>query len=104
MQPDLTYNLPEKATVLVIDDTADNLSLIANLLQPHYHVKVANSGEKGLAYIRNTMHPDLILLDIIMPGISGYDVLTQLKASTATQFIPVIFLTAMSNPEDEKKV
>jgi len=99
------YELNEKPIILVIDDTADNLALIANLLKPFYHVKVANSGEKGLAYIGNNVQqqPHLILLDILMPGLSGYDVLTQLKANEATQFIPVIFLTAMSNPEDEKK-
>ena len=105
MQETLTlYKLNEKPTILVIDDTADNLSLIATLLQPFYDVKVANSGEKGLAYIRNNVEcqPDLILLDIIMPGLSGYDVLRQLKHDTSTQFIPIVFLTAMSNPEDEK--
>ena len=106
MQELLTpYKLNEKPTILVIDDTADNLSLIANLLKPFYTVKVANSGEKGLAYIRNNakFQPDLILLDIIMPGLSGYDVLQQLKKEPSSQFIPIIFLTAMSNPEDEKK-
>ena len=100
-----TYKLNEKPTILVIDDTADNLFLIANLLKPFYNVLVANSGEKGLAYIRNNakQQPDLILLDIIMPELSGYDVLQQLKQDPLTQFIPIIFLTAMSNPEDEKK-
>lgn len=103
MESTLAYELTKKPTILVIDDTADNLSLIANLLKPLYHVKVANSGEKGLSYLHSNTLPDLILLDIMMPGISGYDVLTRLKADQRTQFIPIIFLTAMCSPKDEKK-
>jgi len=103
MKASSVYELHEKSTILVIDDTADNLTLIANLLKPFYRVKVTNSGEKGLSYIHDNTLPDLILLDIMMPGISGYDVLTRLKADQTTRFIPVVFLTAMSSPEDEKK-
>ena len=102
MPSDKTYEPNEKSTVLVIDDTADNLSLIANLLKSIYRVKVANSGEKGMAYTKEHL-PDLILLDIMMPEISGYDVIRQLKSDERTSAIPVIFLTAMSTPEDERK-
>ena len=93
----------EKKTVLVVDDTPDNLSLMAGLLKNDYRVKLANSGEKALAAVRGPSPPDLILLDIMMPGMSGYEVCEQLKADPATQRIPIIFLTAMTGAEDEKK-
>lgn len=92
-----------KATLLVVDDTPDNLMLMSGLLKHLYRIKVANSGEKALAYLDEHEVPDLILLDIMMPGLSGYEVLARLKAKEKTRDIPVIFLTAMSAMEDEKK-
>lgn len=96
-------DLVQKKTILVVDDTPDNLSLMAGLLKDEYRVKLANNGEKALAAVRGAGPPDLILLDIMMPGMSGYEVCEQLKADPATQRIPVIFLTAMTATEDEKK-
>ena len=93
----------EKPTVLVVDDTPDNLSLMAGLLKDHYRVVLANHGEKALKLARAEDPPDLILLDIMMPGLSGYDVCKILKDDPATQHIPVIFLTAMTAAEEEKK-
>lgn len=93
----------EKETLLVVDDTPDNLMLISGLLKHLYRIKVANSGEKALAYLDEHEVPDLILLDIMMPGLSGYEVLAHLKAKEKTRDIPVIFLTAMTAMEDEKR-
>jgi putative two-component system response regulator len=93
----------ERPTILVVDDTADNLEIMAGLLKDSYHVKLANSGERALKYVRGERKPDLILLDIMMPGLSGHDVIRELKANAATRDIPVIFLTAMTAAEDEKK-
>lgn len=93
----------ERPSVLVIDDTADNLTLMSALLKDIYKIKAANSGEKALKYLQGDIRPDLILLDIMMAGLSGYDVIRELKANPRTRDIPVIFLTAMSAPEDEKK-
>lgn len=90
-------------TILVVDDTPDNLFLISSLLKNSYNIKVANSGEKALSYIQNNDKPDLILLDIMMPGLSGYDVIVKLKENKDTKDIPVIFLTAKNTIEDEKK-
>ena len=93
----------EKPTVLVVDDTADNLTLMAALLKDTYRVKVVNHGEKGLAVAASSTPPDLILLDIMMPQIDGYEVCRRLKANPATRDIPVIFLTAKSDNEAEEK-
>ena len=93
----------EKATILVVDDTPDNLSLMTELLKGDYKVKVANHGEKALKIAYAADPPDLILLDIMMPGMSGYEVCEQLKANPATRDIPIIFLTAMTGADDERK-
>lgn len=90
-----------RATVLVVDDTPDNLMLIADLLKDRYRVKAANNGEKALRLLNDDPLPDLILLDIMMPGLSGYEVAEQLKADRRTRTIPIIFLTAMAGAEDE---
>ncbi len=93
----------QKATVLVVDDTLDNLTLMAGLLKDLYKVKIANSGEKAIKFTQSDSPPDLILLDIMMPGMSGYDVCKILKDDPKTRHIPIIFLTAMTATEDEKK-
>ena len=95
-------NVELKKTILVVDDTPDNLSLMGGLLKDKYRVKFANSGEKALAAVQRGSPPDLILLDIMMPGMSGHEVCQRLKADPATNSIPIIFLTAMAEPEDEK--
>jgi putative two-component system response regulator len=92
----------EKPTVLVVDDIPDNLSLLGTILKDDYKVKVANNGEKALRIARSETPPDLILLDIMMPGMDGYEVCRQLKSDAATRDIPVIFLTARTGMEDEK--
>jgi putative two-component system response regulator len=93
----------ERNTILVVDDSPDNLTLISQLLKDTYHVKVANSGERAIRIARADRPPDLILLDIMMPVMSGYEVCRQLKADPATAEIPIIFLTAMTETKDEKK-
>ncbi len=95
-------NAIEKSTVLVVDDTPDNLELMSGLLKDRYRVQVAKSGERALAIALAEPHPDLILLDIMMPGMDGYEVCRHLKAEAVTKFIPVIFLTAKAAVEDER--
>ncbi len=97
-----SLDFSERANILVVDDTPDNLAVMSSLLKGTYKVMVANHGERALKLARSTPKPDLILLDIMMPGMSGYDVIRELKADPATQHIPVIFLTAMSETEDEQ--
>ncbi|MDS4027958.1 MAG: two-component system response regulator [Candidatus Contendobacter sp.] len=93
----------EKRTILVVDDTLENLTLMADVLKDYYKVKVANNGEKALKIAYGDNPPDLILLDIMMPGLSGYDVCKLLKSDPRIRHIPIIFLTAMTGTEDEKR-
>jgi len=88
--------------ILAVDDSSDNLWVLSGLLKNQYRVKLAGSGEKALQIARGSPTPDLILLDVMMPDLSGYEVCRQLKAAPATRDIPIIFLTAMSGTEDEK--
>jgi putative two-component system response regulator len=97
-----TTDLSGKATVMVVDDTPDNLALMSVLLRDHYIVRVANSGERALR-LAESNPPDLILLDVMMPGMNGYEVCQRLKATAGTRDIPVIFLTAKAEMEDERK-
>lgn len=97
---DISY---PKETILVVDDTPDNLTLMSNLLKETYKVKVANNGEKALKIALGDNPPDLILLDIMMPEMDGYEVCLHLKSEAKTRDIPVIFLTAKADIEDEKK-
>ncbi len=88
------YNRP---VVLVVDDAPENLTLVSGLLKPYYQVKVANCGERALKIAQSDSPPDLILLDVIMPGIDGYEVCRQLKESPSTSEIPVLFLTSKTD-------
>ena len=91
----------ERSTILVVDDTPANLSLISNLLKDKYRVKLANNGFKALE-LATAAPPNLVLLDIMMPEMDGYEVCRRLKANEATRYVPVIFLTAKTETEDEE--
>ena len=91
----------DKPSILVVDDTPDNLTLMTALLKDDYRVKVAHNGERALRLVQGQEPPALILLDIMMPGMDGYEVCRRLKADPVTEAIPVIFLTARSEVEDE---
>ena len=91
-----------QATLLVVDDTPENLELMSGLLKDLYRVRVANSGERALRLATADPAPDLVLLDVMMPGIDGYEVCRRLKADPATANIPVIFLTAKAEIDDER--
>jgi putative two-component system response regulator len=89
-------------TVMVVDDTEANIDVLVNTLEDMYDVKVAMDGETALEDIMEDP-PDLVLLDIMMPGMDGYKVCQRLKSDEATKNIPVIFLTAMTDEKDEAK-
>lgn len=90
-------------TILVVDDTKENLTVIGELLQPHYRVRVANSGQRALKAVHTEPRPDLILLDVMMPEMDGYAVIRELRNDPLTHHIPVIFVTAMDADTDEEK-
>ena len=94
---------PVRCTVMVVDDTPENLALLGEILMPHYRVRVANSGARALAVARTDPHPDLILLDVMMPVMDGYEVISRLRADPETAGIPVIFVTALAATDDETK-
>ncbi|MEL4248266.1 response regulator [Shewanella xiamenensis] len=90
----------DKATILVVDDTPENIDILVGILGDDYKVKVAIDGPRALALVAKTL-PDLILLDVMMPGMNGYEVCKQLKQEPLTCHIPVIFVTALSEVADE---
>ena len=92
---------PPNPVILVVDDTPDNLVLASELLSPRYTVMVANSGASALRLARQEPVPSLVLLDIRMPEMDGYEVCRQLKADPITKDISVIFLSAQSDAEDD---
>lgn len=92
------------ATLLVVDDAPANLTVLGELLRDAgYQVKAANSGRTALRYAVQTPHPDLILLDVMMPEMDGYQVLAQLRTDPATASIPVIFFTALNDSQNEER-
>ncbi|MBU6367084.1 MAG: two-component system response regulator [Gemmatimonadetes bacterium] len=92
-----------RRTILIVDDSPDNLAVVGGMLKDHYGVLLCTDGEQALALVRGDAPPDLILLDVVMTGMSGYDVCRILKADRATRDIPVIFLTSLTSPEDESR-
>jgi putative two-component system response regulator len=101
MSADPYFIVHEKPSILVVDDTPDNLALMTALLRDDYRVKVAHSGERALRLVKGSEPPELILLDVMMPGMDGYEVCRRLKADPVTEPIPVIFLTARADVENE---
>ena len=93
-------SIPQQ-TVLVVDDTPENITLMSGILGDHYRIKVALSGEKALSIAQSDKQPDIILLDIMMPEMDGYEVCRRLKANASTADIPIIFVTAMTDINDE---
>jgi sigma-B regulation protein RsbU (phosphoserine phosphatase) len=89
--------------ILIVDDTPLNIGVISGALKDSYKTKIATNGEKALALASAEEKPDLILLDIMMPGMDGYEVCSRLKADPATSEIPVIFLTGQTSAEDETR-
>lgn len=90
-----------KQTILVVDDAPENIAVLKGILSTNYKVKVALNGKKALSIAFSDNPPDLILLDIMMPDMDGYEVCRRLKADPRTKKIPVIFVTAMGETKDE---
>ncbi|WP_300454520.1 HD domain-containing phosphohydrolase [Accumulibacter sp.] len=90
------------ATILIVDDTRENLAILNSLLSPAHRVRAVDSGRRALQAAVSPPRPDLILLDVIMPGMDGYEVIRHLQANPETADIPVIFITALERGEEEE--
>lgn len=94
---------PSDSTVLIVDDEPMSLTVLNHLLTPHYAVRVANSGERALTMLAAESVPDWILLDVMMPGISGFQTLERIKTNPQTSEIPVIFITMLNDEDSEQR-
>ncbi len=93
----------QQAKVLIVDDERLNITVLGDLLRNEYNLIIAKNGEQAIKRIFCDEPPDLILLDIIMPDVSGYEICSMIKADPRTENIPVIFITSMTNEDDETK-
>ena len=91
--------MPDQVTILAVDDQPQNLRLLDAVLSPRgYQVVTATSGEQAVEKLGETV-PDLVLLDIVMPGIDGYEVCRRIRSNPATDFLPVVMITASGDQE-----
>lgn len=91
-----------RGTVLIVDDAPENIHVLMEALKADHAVLAATSGDKALALLARGAVPDLVLLDVVMPGMDGYEVCRRIKADPATQDLPVIFVTSLGDPADEE--
>ena len=98
--PQLTSD-DTRHNLLVVDDSSENLTVLSELLTPEYEVRAALSGERALQIVACSPQPDIILLDVMMPGMDGYQVFEKLRSDPATRDIPVIFVTALNSSDAE---
>jgi adenylate cyclase len=95
--------MDDRKTILVVDDTPENIQVLSGILGDTYRIKAATNGEKALRLCAEDPPPDLVLLDVMMPSMSGHEVCRRLKADARLGALPVIFVTAMSEEEDETR-
>ncbi len=93
----------ERGTILVVDDTPDNLQVLANLFRDQFKVKVANTGVKALEICQSDSPPDLVLLDVMMPGMDGFEVASRLRQHHASAMMPIIFVSAVGEHQAREK-
>ena len=93
----------DKPVLLVVDDTPTSVDLLHAILRDDFQIKVATSGDRAVAIAQKEPRPAIILLDVMMPGVDGYEACRRLKENPDTALIPVIFITAKTDVEDEQK-
>jgi diguanylate cyclase (GGDEF)-like protein len=97
------YDREKRAKILIVDDEKTNIDVLVGLLNPHYKTAAAKNGEQAMKRLEHPPLPDLILLDITMPGMDGYEVCRRIKENPVTRGIPVIFITGKNEEHDEAK-
>lgn len=102
-RPQVKHNESERPTILVVDDTPDNLLLVAGLFNDRYRVKIAHNGIKAIDICHSDSPPDLVLLDIMMPDMDGFEVARALRSHPSSEHIPIIFVTALSDEASRMK-
>ena len=95
--------MTDQKIILVVDDAPPNIHVVMGILKDRYQLRVATSGEKALSVAQKTPSPDLILLDVMMPEMDGYEVCRRLKADPATCDIPVLFVTGHADDEERSR-
>ena len=100
IQPAALIKKEVRATILIVDDTPENVMVLSEILRPDYKVKAATNGEQALKIAHGDNPPDMILLDVMMPGIDGFEVCRRLKGDPNTQFIPIVMVTALNGLQD----
>ena len=95
-------DVPHRQVVLIVDDTPENIHVLIEVLRDEYATIIAMNGRKALQMANSVPQPDIILLDVMMPDMDGYEVCRQLKADTRTRDIPIIFITQLAEEEDER--
>lgn len=93
----------DRPEILIVDDEPIHLSVLSRLLSPQYVVRVCKTGEDALLAVERGPQPDMVLLDILMPGIDGYTTLERLRSKPTNRGIPVIFISALDSDTDEEK-
>ena len=93
----------EKRSILIVDDSAANIKVLSSILRQEYRILVAKDGAETLEFLATTGRPDLVLLDIVMPGIDGYEVCRRLKEDNKTADVPVVFITAKTDEAEREK-
>lgn len=101
--PDVPQGQEKKPSILVVDDTPDNLQLLSKLFQDEYQVRVAHNGERALAICESDTPPDLVLLDIMMPGMDGFEVAKRMREHPVSENIPIIFVTSITGNDVRMK-
>lgn len=96
-------NYSDKSTILIVDDSVENLQLLTGLLKDDYRIKVAKTGAKAVEIVTRDASIDLVLMDVVMPEMDGYTACQLLKQNDLTSQVPIIFLTSLNNADDETK-
>lgn len=102
MDEQVSMNPDRLPLILIVDDTKTNLLILTAALRHEYLIRTASDGPEALAILQEAEKPDLILLDVMMPGMDGYEVCRRIKRNTATRHIPVIFVTSLAETNDQK--